>query len=103
MLADPGPRWATPIEGNNPVIVSYTGRGAWPTCARTQEDIDSTKRRCDSACKVSKANEVFPDPLTPHTTTSSPWGTSAVTPRRLCSAAPTTRRVERMNGGVIIP
>ena len=45
-------------------------------------------RRCPSAKIVSKASELFPDPLTPVRTTSRSRGMSRSTSRRLCTRAP---------------
>jgi hypothetical protein len=53
--------------------------------------MESRKRRCPSANRMSKAKVLLPEPLTPVTTTNFPRGMSTEMLRRLCSRAPWMR------------
>ena len=76
------------IAGGMPSMDSTSGLLILPRNWRAYEDRLSAKRLCPSANKVSKANDDFPEPEMPVTTTSLFLGISTVMSLRLLTFAP---------------
>src|SRR5262245_33147370 len=88
--------WSIDTTGERPLTKSTSGFLSWPTNRFANVDIDASSRRCPSAYNVSNANDDFPDPLTPVTTTSLSRGISTSTFFRLFSRAPRISIVVRI-------
>ncbi len=58
-------RWPMAITGDSPRMKSTSGRGADSSRPRALAERDSRYWRLPSACRVSKAREDLPEPLTP--------------------------------------
>ena len=69
-LVLPPVRWAMAMTGESPRMKSTSGRGAASSIPRALAERDSRYWRLPSACRVSKAREDLPEPLTPVMTVS---------------------------------
>src|SRR5699024_2448464 len=82
--------WSIEIAGLNPSIESTSGLSICPKNCLAYADKLSTYRLCPSAYKVSKANELFPEPDKPVITTNLSLGISTSRFFKLCVLAPFT-------------
>ena len=69
-LVLPPVRWAMAMTGESPRMKSTSGRGAASSIPRAFAERDSRYWRLPSACRVSKARDDLPEPLTPVMTVS---------------------------------